>query len=169
MCILRRIGHLIHADDSGILPRQAKPPPPIWHPVLAELTEYLHAHYGDALISIALRGSVARGTDVTGVSDLDLVLFLSGASDRIALQSSLMPDLRIETALVNADTFEVSGSDSWMRFTLALTGWHVWGADIIATLPPPRLGPHAMAHLPRADRWLARWQVYWADETDPAD
>ncbi|MEO0931937.1 MAG: hypothetical protein AAFY14_15030, partial [Pseudomonadota bacterium] len=139
------------------------------HPVLAELTERLHAHYGDALISVALRGSVARGTDVIGVSDLDLVLFLSGASDRFALQSSLMPGLRIETALVNADTFPIGGSDAWMRFILALSGWHVWGVDIIATLPPPHLGPHAMAHLPRADRWLAGWQVYWADETDAAD
>ena len=148
---------------------KAKPPAPIWAPILEELTAKLRAHYGDALISVALRGSVARGTDVIDVSDLDLVVFLSGRSDGLDLQSALMPDLPIETAILDADTFPHGDSGAWMAFTLALSGWHIYGDDFVADLPPPHLGPRAMGHLPRADRWLAKWSVYWVEEPDDTD
>ncbi|MEO0917374.1 MAG: nucleotidyltransferase domain-containing protein [Pseudomonadota bacterium] len=141
----------------------------MWFPVLDELTHSLLAHYGEALISIALRGSVARGTDVAGVSDLDLVLFLRGRTDPVALRTSHMPDLTIEATPINADTFPSGPADEWMRFALALSGRHVWGADVVGELPQPRLGLHAMGHLPRADQWLAKWPVYWAEETSDAD
>lgn len=169
MTQLRPIGTLLYADADGLLTSCAKPPAPIWAPILKELIEKLHAHYGDALVSIALRGSVARGTDVVGVSDLDLVVFLNGRSDGLDLHSALMPDLPIEAAVVDAATFPHDASGAWMAFTLALSGWHIHGRDFIANLPPPHLGPHAMGHLPRADRWLAKWPVYWVDEPDDAD
>ena len=164
---LRPIGQLIHADANGLLPRQGQPPSAHWQPVLDELVAQHRQWYKDDLVSIAIRGSVPRRTDVAGVSDLDLVVFVTKKHPKPAnLRSTVRPTLQTETSSEVLPKFFTSKQDHWMRFALAFSGCTLWGRDIVAELPDPQLGPHCIAHLKAASRWLDDWQTYWAEDDD---
>lgn len=158
--LLKPIGRAYSAGDDYSLPRIGAPPDVIWSTRLAPLLSQIQQRFKADLVSVLLRGSVARGTAVDGVSDLDLVVVVCNPNQRdlkLALPGS--PKLKIEAPQVNPDG--LLGPDAhkrWLPFNLSFSGWTLYGRDIIAELPPPSLGRHAIAHLPRADRWLSSWE-----------
>ena len=163
---LRAIGHLIQADENGILPRIGRRPDPSWTAILEDVIEQRQ----NRDCAIILRGSVARGASVKDAADLDLVI-LHG--DQILptqpLQSRTMPDLSIETTYIHHQAFEHHKRWAWMRFMLAHNGYTIFGPDKLSNLPAPQLGRHSYAHLPNADKWLKQWQVYWAEDAAHKD
>ncbi|MEO0912536.1 MAG: nucleotidyltransferase domain-containing protein [Pseudomonadota bacterium] len=153
---LQPIGQLIMADETGRLPRLGRAPAPVWAHELDAITRMLAAAGMGQQCSLLLRGSLARGSAVPGVSDIDLVL----VSD--ALVERDLPDLAsmdAELVLLRCDDLLHAKTKRWIRFTLALNGHTLTGPDILPALPEPRLGPEAVAHLPKVARWGRSWRA----------
>ncbi len=70
---IRAIGNYWPQDDAGYLLRDCawEKVPIAWRPLVLELGEAYQARWGTQLHSVYLRGSVARGQVVKGISDLD--------------------------------------------------------------------------------------------------
>lgn len=70
---IRRIGVYLQADEHGFLPgptagQQIKEP---WVGAVEKLTRHYRREWGPDLLSVYVRGSVARGLAIPGVSDID--------------------------------------------------------------------------------------------------
>ncbi len=56
-----------------------------WKDIVDEAIEVYGRHLGDALHSLYLRGSVARGKAIDGVSDVDTIAILNSSPDELAV------------------------------------------------------------------------------------
>ena len=165
--VLRPIGKLIHADTLGNLPRIGRMPHATWHPFLDDLVAQFRKINADDTFSVALRGSVARGATTEVAADVDLVVFLDDEAVPFGpVQSNIFPSMPIEMSLIPRSDFPTHKDWVWMRFALAHGGQTIFGYDHLTKLPEPRLGPHCIAHLRNADRWLKQWQTYWDEDHD---
>jgi len=118
------------------------------------LVEHFQALFGDALRSIYVRGSVARGTAVAGVSDLDAFAVVA---DGTPVACSLLPDAtlaRLRAAAPHLADFElgVCTRDEVVRnyfstwaFLVKTQSACIHGEDLADALEPYRVGPHLMA------------------------
>lgn len=70
---IRKIGGYLDTDQDGFIINEASPEKfqEKWKPAIAEITTAYQEHFGDKLLSVYVRGSVARGTAIDGISDLD--------------------------------------------------------------------------------------------------
>ncbi|WP_299555557.1 nucleotidyltransferase domain-containing protein [uncultured Tateyamaria sp.] len=135
--------------------------------LLRDIVDQFQRENAGDQVSIALRGSVARGAAVSETADLDLVvLFDDGAVLPDTLRSDVLPNMPIEKSYVPRREFLTDDKWRWMRFTLAHNGHTIWGTDHLADLPEPHLGAHCYAHLRNADEWLEHWQVFWDRDKD---
>ena len=66
-----------------------------------KLSAQLQQQYGSKLFAIALRRSTARGTAVTGVSDLDLIVLLNHSATDI-LSGGLLSGRRVKVDLAQS-------------------------------------------------------------------
>ncbi|SDR47432.1 hypothetical protein [Pseudovibrio sp. Tun.PSC04-5.I4] len=165
--ILRAIGELTPADENRVLPRIGQVPGANWSEVIEEQTHKLESEFGDALISVILRGSVARQTDVAGVSDLDLCVFTNSASRTgIELCSALIPSLDLDVEYIDVGAFANPTRYHWLKFSMAYSGWTIWGADLISQLPEPKLNVEAIAHLKAVPIRLDQWMVHFDNAAD---
>ena len=164
---LRSIGQLTQANAFGELPRIGRAPHVTWRPILNDIVDQFRNSNADGTFSIALRGSAARGASVEEAADLDLVVLLGESATSMGqVQSNAAPEVSIETAYVPASDFLTHLDWVWMRFTLAHCGHTAFGHDHLSDLPEPGLGPHCVAHLRDADRWLKQWKIYWDQDKD---
>ena len=164
--MLRPIGRIAFADAQGRLPRLGRSPSGPPGALARRLAEGIAADLGPDLVSVALRGSVARGTDVPGGSDLDLVVVRRASDEEPALPPS---GGEVEVSAMTIDALLHEPSFAWMRFALAHSGWTIAGRDVAAALPEPTLGPHCVAHLKGVARWGAAWRGYLAGDADDAE
>jgi predicted nucleotidyltransferase len=161
--LLQPIGIATRAEPGGLLPRLGQPPSGVWRSVAQELSELALTHFGDNLISVALRGSTARNAAIEGGSDIDIVAIVRDPpvetpDDDIPLKSKLLPDVKIEASMYQLNELLASERLRWMRFALAYSGWTVWGEDVIAKLPDPILGTDCWGHLPGYATWLENYR-----------
>jgi hypothetical protein len=158
--MLRPIGTLTQADQSGVLPRLGSAPAEPWTTITAALVQDIQYIAGSELVAVALRGSAPRHTAVAGASDLDLVIVTDGRLQEFEnLTYPALPDLKIDAASVTADALFHCETQAWMRFALAYSGHVVWGTDVIAQLPDPVLGRHSIAHLHGFQHWAIGWEI----------
>ncbi len=163
--MLRTIGKANSAAPDGTLARLGKPPTGIWLETALDLAEQFSASLGPELLSVALRGSTARGAAVMNSSDIDIIAILREStcdhSDQdLEFNSAIQPDLDVEASVLSIDQLLNSPSQEWLRFSLSYSGWTIWGKDFITGLAQPRLGPHCYGHLPRFEKWIASYNAY---------
>jgi Nucleotidyltransferase domain len=164
---LHPIGTLLPANANGELPRLGGPPHASWTPVLNDVIDQFRKATLGTELSIALRGSAARGVAIDDAADLDLVVLIDDpvfSLDEIVSASA--PGLSIETSYIPRRKLIDGSKLAWMRFTLAHSGYTIFGDDLLSALPEPRLGPHCIAHLRNADKWLQKWKSYWDEDKD---
>lgn len=164
--MLRPIGRIAFADAQGRLPRLGRPPSGPLGALARRLSDRIAADLGPDLVSVALRGSVARGTDVPGASDLDLVVVRRASDEEPALPPC---EVEVEVSAMTLDALLHERPFAWMRFALAHSGWTIAGRDVVAELPEPTLGPHCVAHLKSVERWSAAWPGYLVGDADEAE
>lgn len=149
----RDLGVLVKADDDGYLPRIGQQPNPVWAMALDSVLFQLHQRQDLDNKSIVLRGSLARGTAVQGVSDIDLCVFVCGEQDQaVSMRTSRSIDCDI--SVLPATLFLTSNRYKWLRFYLAHAGYTMWGKDLLADLAELKLGVDSIAHLKAAHKWL---------------
>jgi hypothetical protein len=162
---IRPIGTILYADSDGYLPQIdcSRELPLDWQPISDAAVQAYRSCLGDRLHSVYVRGSVARGTAVPGVSDVDMVALTAdevpdGANVRLA---DLAVDLLsqhpiasgIELAVVPMHKFLVRPQCRSLRFAISIGGHLLSGADVRPILARPRLGPDAITHAHQVARW----------------
>ncbi|MEP1537849.1 MAG: hypothetical protein ABJQ34_00090 [Paracoccaceae bacterium] len=164
---LRPIGRLVQADIHGILPRIGRAPHASWHPILKDIADQFKMANANGLFSMAVRGSVARGASVSEAADLDLVLIFDDTALSIKdIGCNAIQGVPVEISFIPCADFHTHEDWAWMRFTLAHSGYTVFGHDYLPELLEPQIGPHCVAHLRDADRWLRQWEIYWEEDKD---
>lgn len=162
---IRAIGSFLPVDEAGWLVNDSRAEY-VPAALRAALVDFFSQAFGDALVSIYVRGSVARGNAVPGISDLDAFAVLADGTD--AACPHLSPDMlaSLRAAAPQLTDFELStcrGEEvtrsyysSW-AFLVKTQSACIYGEDLGAALEPYRVGPHLMAeamYLPM------RMQVY---------
>jgi len=73
MFFVQKIGDFLPTDENGwiVNPCRGDRLQPLWLDLVEDLKELCREHFGDNLHSLYIRGSVARGSAIAGISDLD--------------------------------------------------------------------------------------------------
>ena len=102
------------------------------------LIALLRQSFGEALLSVGLRGSVVAGSWMKGVSDVDAYALVRGGDWVRWENASLadMPEVDLGWATWTPDFGERNPRVAAM---LATQGRTIWGLATAETLPPPRL------------------------------
>lgn len=82
---IKPIGSYFEVDEDGFLknPASLDKVQEKWRPVLGDVVEVYKKHFGDKLINVYVRGSVAKGEAVDGASDLDSSAYVDLEKDEI--------------------------------------------------------------------------------------
>ena len=158
---MKRIGQVYSVDQAGRLPKLGQPPGPPWQDQLAIRCRGIRTGCPDVL-SIAVRGSLARGTAVPGISDIDMVAIFPDPPDAFKRFRD-WPETEIH--LVSLADLLVPKRPA-TAFALAFSGATLWGRDVVAELPAPQLDRRAVAHLKAVPRWLPIWEPLFDDDTN---
>lgn len=162
---IRPVGHVLFADRDGYLPRidGARALDLEWRPVVDAAVAAYRACLGDRLHGVCVRGSVARGTAVPGVSDLDMVALagdealdgISASLDECAAELVRRYPIAsdVELVVVPVNAFLAASRYRSLRFAVSVGGYPLNGADIRTRLAAPRLGPEAVMHAHEVARW----------------
>lgn len=167
MDTIQPIGKAYPADRDGYLPRVGNAPEPPWSDVAAQIAGDVERTIGDNLCSVALRGSVTRGTAVAGVSDVDVVLITARKLKTVPRRwVDGLSNPKIDVVVVTEEALRASERCAWLRFSLAFSGWTIWGQDMISELPDPKLGSEAIAHLHSIGAWQQKWRSLIEQNSD---
>jgi hypothetical protein len=162
---IRPIGRILYADQNGYLPQAdgSKALPSDWQPLANAAVKACCTCLGDRFHSVYVRGSVARGTAVPGVSDIDMVALAAGAMPDGAnarlddLATQLLRQCPIATGIdlvaLPEQEFIAATRYRALRFAISLDGYPLAGRDIRARLMRPRVGPEAVMHAHEVPRW----------------
>jgi uncharacterized protein len=176
---IRPIGRILHADRNGYLPQVdcSMALQPDWQPLANAALEVCRSCLGDRFHSVYVRGSVARGTAVPGVSDIDIVALAAGempdgaharlddCADQLLRQYSIASG--VELVALPEQEFLAAARYRSLRFAISLGGYPLGGADVRARLARPRLGPDAITHAHQVSHWRrAAIRRLAADDTD---
>lgn len=76
---IRETGSYFDTDSEGYLvnPASIEKIQPDWKPVMEDIVERYKLQFGDRLAAVYVRGSVARGEAIAGVSDIDTFAFVN--------------------------------------------------------------------------------------------
>ena len=151
MTEIRKHGAILATDDDGYLIPDAsldKIVPP-WDAAVDFIKEAYIEHLGDRLHSVYVRGSVARGLAVEGISDLDSVALVHGnppqARERLSWAGEVRekylkrfpfsdrPEIWIDWVGPLLDNLEDKGMSLKLEYVC------VHGEDVVARIPPVQL------------------------------
>lgn len=158
---IRPIGSLLTTDADGFLVSQSSPDNivPPWAALVDEIRDAYVEHAGNRLHSMYVRGSVARGTAIEGIADVDTLTLVHG--DPQDLDDSWFGPFRddmagrypfsqgIEMAYRSLDRTLSEPDLSHARFLIKTQCACLYGESIIPHLPPVRPGLDAVVHAPR--------------------
>ena len=73
------LGTIMNVDERGYLINESSIEKivPSWGQVVTDVVESLRFHLGDTLHSIRIRGSVAKGIAIEGISDIDCIVIVN--------------------------------------------------------------------------------------------
>jgi hypothetical protein len=146
---VRSIGTVLETDEAGYLISESsieniREP---WLSAAKALVAGYQEHLGNSLDSIYIRGSVARGTGIEGVSDLDAIILIKGevANVDLSWKQNFLRDLKTAYPFCNgfdadATSLEevMAGQHPITSFNIKILGAHAFGEDIRPLLPPMR-------------------------------
>lgn len=179
--VIREIGSFLPVDDEGRLLRvgDAAKIPADWQLAVDACIQTYRERLGARLHSVYVRGSVARGEPVAGVSDLDTFAVVTDprpergcwVQDEAlwplaeAIASRFSQVTKVELALVPIAATEAPDCP-FTRFALAHTAACVLGPDLGADAPRLVAGPKTVFQLPHLPGDLAGLRG-WRDEGEP--
>jgi len=155
---VKRIGSYQETDEHGYLTKLADTSKlqPEWHKATKTLQDAYLDKFGDAVHSIYVRGSIAKGQAVEGVSDLDSFAVVHEGLDPAKMHGQdvfrewalgLEEDLKVsypfvagvEVDLTPFDT--ATDSSSLYAFIIKMEAVCIYGDDLAARLPGYKAGP----------------------------
>jgi hypothetical protein len=157
---IRALGSVLETDDLGYLVPRASTQRIVspWAEAVEHLRVALHQYLADRLHSMYVRGSVAAGTAIENVSDLDAIAVVHGDARDIdtSWQRPLWKQMSVrfpfcrgfEVLLLGYDDVLAREGVNRLGFLLATQAAHIDGEDLCLSLPRFRPGPIAVVHAP---------------------
>lgn len=107
---IKAMGSYFEVDEDGFLknPASLDKVQEKWKPVLDDVVEVYKKHFGDKLINVYVRGSVAKGEAVDGVSDLDSFAYVELKDDEIGRGWQVEDRKRLKEKYPFVEDFEIS-------------------------------------------------------------
>lgn len=150
---IRKIGSVLHTDENGYIIKAASAGKiqPKWRSAVDMITEACKNSLGDKLHSVYVRGSVAKGEAIDGVSDIDAIVLIAASEDEVdqgwydnvrrecMRNFPFVSDVEIKVILAEG----VGQKDQFMLKTQAAC---VYGQDITERLPRMKPGREAVNH-----------------------
>lgn len=171
MIEIKPIGSFFPLDDAGFVlnPTSVERLQPEWLPVIDAVRDAYLDRYGKRLHSLYIRGSVALGEAVAGVSDLDVIGVIQVMNGKFYLQAKFeRPDrlalnIRKDFPFVAGLDLMVTSFDPGfsrsprMNMVLKTQSLCVYGEDILPQISPFRPGPAMRLNL----KWYAEdWEEF---------
>jgi hypothetical protein len=133
---------------------------PHWRALLEEMTEVYRARYGRNLHSVYVRGTVAKGSAVDGISDLDTFALVHEGEEEFQEEWSAGPRQKlvekypfctgIECIVLPLKSLKKTKPpktvNPWKRL-IKTQSLCVYGEDLSPTIPPLKPGLEMVAHL----------------------
>lgn len=154
---IKNIGKVLHVDSEGYLTKQAltgeinEP----WKELTDEMIDIYKDVLGDSLHSIYIRGSLARGTAVEGISDADSIAVVSLEPGSFTQMEELLREKAIELEKkypfaiyveLQAKPLQpiIDGENRIFNALLQTTASCKYGEDLTTILPKIKPGPEAV-------------------------
>ncbi len=147
---IKPMGSYFEVDEDGYLinPASLDKVQEKWKPLIDGVVEINKSHYGEKLINIFVRGSVAKGEAVEGISDIDFIIYVDLSQDEI--KNNWVDE--VESMLVNKYPFVCgvelgasSVSEMEEDYWLLIQSLLVYGKNI--ELPKMKPGKDMIRHL----------------------
>ncbi len=146
MIKIENIGVVLKTNNSGYLESKAHKDkiPNQWKPVLDDVVKVYVKHLGDSIHSIYVRGSIANGTAINSLSDVDTIAVLNSEipQDKLWVKDEnsnlkLKYDFitRVEFVFVEFSKIIDSNEEIKKQFILKTQSVCVFGDDLIPSLP----------------------------------
>jgi len=165
---IKEIGKFFDKDSEGYLinPASKEKITDEWKPVVQDIVEEYKSHYGENLHSVYIRGSVAKGDAVVGISDVDTFAYVTLKQQDIKTDWTNSFEKKILLKYPFAQGIELSVNsieNAHDNKILILQSACVYGEDLNKKMPKVKVGKETMGHvyvfaknLAWFDGWLVR-------------
>ncbi len=167
---VKQIGEFIYPDNKGYFNSNINLGQPLqkaWQQPVRLCVQEIQKQLPNLISSIYLRGSVARGTAIAGISDIDLVIIVKNELPAWYSRGWVAPfikQLRSNYPQVGDAEFEIVSLRSLLnlkkpvglRVLLSLQGKLLIGEDIVKHLPPVMPDSSSFVHIPTFTKFQAR-------------
>ncbi|MCB9809177.1 nucleotidyltransferase domain-containing protein [Candidatus Nomurabacteria bacterium] len=178
-CNIQPIGTYLEIDSAGyLIPEvsfekiQEK-----WKPLLNDYIDLVRKHYGANTHSIYVRGSVAKGKAIDGVSDFDAMIVVNEYEDNETrkiwlqeVQEKLLSTVPFVTKIEMGTYTPQDILSSPDRVLLKLQSLCVYGSDLRAAIEPLRPGAQTIVHAHHLERAFKKtYQKFAEKNISPED
>ncbi len=145
-----------------------------WKPVIEDTINAYKNHFGEALVAVYIRGSVANGKAIDGVSDLDniAIVNLEGSEINLEWRHDFIDAMKskhpfiddVEIVVMTLKEFE---TDHNARMFLKTQGLNVYGQDLTTKIPDFKLGAEMVAHSLGLERSITSVEEFLKQNNEP--
>lgn len=171
--VIQPKGSYFETDDNGYLvnPASAEKIQEKWYSVIDDVIEAYKVQYGDKLKNVYIRGSVAKGEAVDGVSDIDSFAFVDATNEQLkkqALDQGMQKIIEEKYDFVNGVEMDALSSSDIPSYQIVLMGQSlcVYGSPI--NIPKLRVGKEMALQAPIFHKNI-KWFSNFLDEYQSDD
>lgn len=152
---IRQIGDFLPIDEEGYIQNTLSPDniQENWKPVVDDVVKAYKEHFGDKVVSVYLRGSVAKGLAIEGISDVDnfAVIDLPREELDLSWQKDFLIEMKnkypftddVEVGVFTLEDFNQGRNPKMFAKTQGLL---VYGENLTKDLPEYKIGRDMVAH-----------------------
>lgn len=159
MTAIKPIGNFLSVDDEGYLinPCRYDLIVPPWSDVVEVVkTEYIQ-QLKEKVHSLYIRGSVAKGTAIVGISDIDVIAVIFGEcqeideswigafQQRMAVKYPFQTGIELRSFVSHSEVCDTN-RECFNRFVIKTQSVCIWGEDLIPLLPRYKLERYILCH-----------------------
>lgn len=146
---IKPMGSFFEVDSEGFLvnPASMEKIQEAWRPVLDEYIKSCQKMYGKDLVSVYVRGSVAKGEAIEGISDFDAFVVLKDKHSNVFEETELEERIRLQSMFPFVNGFEFgvfSESGIQEEGVLLNQSLHLFGEELQA--PKIKLSKDLVLH-----------------------
>jgi len=154
---IKKIGKVLQVDKNGYLIKQAsaKLINSYWFKIVKTAVKEYQKGFNTNIQSIYVRGSIAQGTAIKGISDLDIIIILNNSVSEddkkllLKIEKSLKKQFPfVKYYNINLTTKEQIKKSKKLLFFLKIQSVCVYGTDISIKLPKIKPGKNTTIHTP---------------------
>lgn len=171
---IKPLGSYLEIDNEGyvINPTSLEKIQEEWKPVVTDITELYKRQFGDTLVNVYIRGSVAKGDAVQGIADIDAFAYVKLSTDEIkkySIKSEKEVLLSKYKFIPTAELYVTPIEDRTKRLEVIFLNQSVcvYGDPINA--PKLRPGKDMMIHLPNIYNRMEWMQDFMKKDQSPQE